>query len=262
VSTREALIARLGATGKYGALTPPVLGWAVGWAMQRAQGEKAILKLARRKLHQAFGAFLDAPSRKRALRLLTAARDAQDDEEWRAALRAVVAEHASTAERADPAALWTVLQRSIGPVRSVLDLGCGLAPAQLPFTGLDPQTAYTGVDLDVVLCAALQEALQPRWPAVRVVPGEVRSGGPWPASDVALLGKLVTTLERQQAGAAAALLDRLDATWVVATFPTRTLSGRDRGMHQTNAALAERLLPGGTTATVGDELVRWARRSV
>ena len=218
---------------------------------------KEVEKLAKRKLHQAFAAFLDPTARKRALALLNQAASEPDDERWGSLLDEVLGLHASTSERqGSVAALWEVVRAAAPRVDSILDLGCGLAPASLPHTGLPFDVAYRGVDLDVDLCRAQQAALRPRWPFVEVVAGEIRSGGPWPAADVVMLCKLLPTLERQQAGAAEALLASLDAGLIVATFPTRSLSGLQRGMTERYAALAERVLPRGRSIVVGDELVR------
>ena len=81
------------------------------------------------------------------------------------------------------------------------------------------------------------------------------------AADVALLLKLVTTLDRQDPEAASRLIGRLDVAHAVVSFTTRTLGGRDRGMASTYRRRVERLVAdvGRVTdvaeASVANELV-------
>lgn len=250
------LVARLRATPKYQGVCDDLLRWAVSDAGEGARSDKERLKVAKRKLHQAFGAFLDASRRKQVLRRLDSLTPSSPDGERRAALAACLPWHASTAERLDHhEALWAFIRAHTGPIDSVVDLGCGLGPALLPWSGLARSVRFVGWDLDGPLCDALERALQPMFPRVNVAAVDVRTTAP-PAADVTLCWKLLPTLERQQAGAARALLARLAPTTLVATFPTRSLTGKARGMASTYRGLADRLLGPGTERAVGDELVR------
>ena len=265
----DPLLERLRATAKYRTLCDDVLRWALGDARRRTRSDKEALKVAKRKLHQAFGSFVDASQRKAVLRHLGDAADAahgSDPVRYTAALEAALVLHTSTAERIlHLSALWGAVLAAVdsapGVSRAslrVLDLGCGVAPAALPWSGLPAGVHYLGVDLDEALCAALQAAVRPAFPHTRVRAAEVRNQAFEP-TDVALLWKLLPTLERQEAGSAHALVARLDARVLVATFPTRTLTGRDRGMEDQYRALADAVLgpatPGGDLR-IGDELVR------
>ena len=77
-----------------------------------------------------------------------------------------------------------------------------------------------------------------------------------PPAQVTLLWKLLPTLERQERGAAATLVRAVQPTTVVATFPTRSRSGRDRGMSEHYRAFADAVLGPGIDATLGQEWVR------
>jgi 16S rRNA (guanine(1405)-N(7))-methyltransferase len=114
----------------------------------------------------------------------------------------------------------------------VLDLGCGVYPLALPWMSLGSAT-YHAVDVDERPLATVRGFLalvgQPHRVAHRDL---VAAPAPEPA-DVALLLKLVTTLDRQDPGAAARLVRGLQVAHAVVSFTTRTLGGRSRGMERT-----------------------------
>lgn len=258
----EQLVMRLRGTAKYQGLCDDILERAAADALGRAGSAKEALKLAKRKLHQAFGAFLDASQRRAVLRALRDIPADAEPEVRRARLAEVAQLHASTAERIEHhAALWDLVREHAPRLTRVVDLGCGLAPALLPWSGLPASVAYVGLDLDQPVCEALERAVRPLFTNVVVTTADLQHTTPPPA-DVTLLWKLLPTLERQRAGSARALVERIGPTMLVATFPTRTLTGRDRGMAATYQALADRVLGPGLTARIGDELVRispWPR---
>jgi 16S rRNA (guanine(1405)-N(7))-methyltransferase len=61
-------------------------------------------------------------------------------------------------------------------------------------------------------------------------------------ADVALLLKLVTTLDRQDPGAVVRLLRAIRAGHAVVSFPARSLGGRGKGMERTYRDRLERLV--------------------
>ncbi len=67
---------------------------------------------------------------------------------------------------------------------------------------------------------------------------------PTTRADVALLFKLVTTLDRQDPDAAERLVAALRVRHAVVSFPVRSLAGRGRGMERTYRARLERLASG------------------
>lgn len=255
----DRLVAQLAASTKYQGLCPDMLRWAARRAASQHDSEKRALKAAKRQLHQAFGAFVDGARRKAALQALEEAAQ-HSGEAWREALQRALSLHASTAERLDHLPeLWARVQAHAPRATRILDLGCGLTPAALPWSTWPADIAYLGLDLDHGLCAALTSALRPVYEHVRVEPAEIRAH-PLPDADLVLLWKQLPTLERQDAGSAAALVDRLDAPVLAATFPTRSLGGRDRGMARQYEALAERVMGPGTAEIVGQELLYVVRR--
>ncbi len=256
----ERLVARLRETPRYGGLCDHALFAAAAAALDGHRSEKAALKSAKRRLHQMFGSFLEGRRRRLLDQLGQAAAAADDDPAWLAALRQALALHASTDERrAHLEELWQAIRGHVPQISSVVDLGCGVNPAALPWSGLSRDVRYLGLDLDLELCAALEEALADRFPHLQVRPADLRGKLELPSADVALLWKLLPTLERQAAGAGRALAAQLRVGWCVATFPTRSLSGRGFGAAAQYRALAKAVLGPGITFEVGDELVYLTR---
>ena len=67
--------------------------------------------------------------------------------------------------------------------------------------------------------------------------------------DVALMLKVLPLLERQRRGAAEAVMEAVDAAYIVASFPTRTLGGRNVGMAaQYSDWMAAHIPPGRSVA--------------
>ena len=227
--------------------------------LSRARNADDAVKRVKRRLHQAVGAFR-GPARPTALAAAwtgdlkaPAFRDACVD-----ALRA----HASTRERlphldAFYPGIWSVT----GLPRSLMDLGCGLNPLALPWMGLAPDASYLASDVDRRPLAAVTPFLdlvgQPHQVEVR----DVVDDPPTKVADVALLLKVVTTIDRQDPAAASRLLNALRVRHVVVSFPMRSLGGRGKGMERSYRERLDRLVAdadrvsGLAEVSVPDELV-------
>jgi 16S rRNA (guanine(1405)-N(7))-methyltransferase len=230
---------------KYATLTASALQRIAAWALQRHPTTRAALQAARSKLHQAYGAYLTpgnltAVERMVAALPMPAARDAVVE-----ASRAVLARHASSAERLG--FLSDLYPRLLGPpldlphVRRILDLACGLHPLALPWMGLSPETEYCAYDIDERLMRAVGQFLMKVGQTGRA---EARDLMAWPvtpalpAADVVLLLKTVPCFERQERGASLRLLQSLEAPCVIVSFPARSLGGREKGMREQYEELA------------------------
>lgn len=219
----EEIFARLCANKKYGDVHPDAIRRALEDAERRYKRPKEIEKAARERLHGITSAFND----------LGKASPSDD-------LESLLERHASTRERL-PLARMDVLYARIfavtGEPRSVLDLACGLNPLYLlrrydcPVAGVDVSRS----------CVELLSR-EPRFTGVWA---DLLSESALPQSrfHVALLFKILPLLERQQPGAALQLMNRIDAEYLVASFPTRTLGGRNVNMERNYSEWMESHLP-------------------
>jgi 16S rRNA (guanine(1405)-N(7))-methyltransferase len=225
----DAVVAELRASRKYRHFATAVLARTAAAALRGAQERADAVKRAKRKLHQLFAAFVTAAEIERAERIVAALPAEAGEETLRQACREVLKRHSSTRERVEPDASWYAqIWKVTGPPRVVLDLGCGFQPFALPWMGLPSGCEYLACDVDERIAALVGHLFERCGRRGRAV--------------VALLMKLLPTLERQEEGAAGRLLDRLRARFLVVTFPAKSLSGRERGMAANYEAFLRELL--------------------
>ena len=188
---------------------------------------KDVDKAAREALHGITGAFLtEAESRECAWAMQAWYAGGRTD----AQLENILNKHASTRERlplGDMDALYDRLFAVIGRPGRVLDLACGINPIYLAARGIHAM----GMDISGSVVSLVNAFGENYGMPARAVCADLLCGGvPAEPCDVALLFKVLPLLERQKSGGAVAVMERVNARHLVASFPTRTLGGRNVGM--------------------------------
>ncbi len=186
----------------------------------------AAIKATKRRLHQATGAFWRKRPRYRAwLTELVDAWETGSEAEVRAAAAGMMRWHASTAERLPIVeAFYRQAFAGLGPVTSVLDLGCGLNPLAAPWMGLAAGARYHACDVDGDMVGFVGDWLRLAGLAGEVGTCNLLGGAPDVAADVVLMLKLVPSLEAHDPDAPARLLAGVAAPAVVVSYPTGNLS--------------------------------------
>ena len=257
-------MAAVAASRRYREVSTDLLERLAGEEVARARTREEAVKRVKRRLHQSVGAY--APGRRTGLDGEVAGlRAAAGEDPYGPATRRLcldlMARHASTRERLPYLDrfyldIWQVAR---GAPRSVIDLGCGLAPLALPWMGLASGADYLAVDADGALLSIvdgfLAAAGQPHATERRDLAAGHRD--PLPAADLALLLKLVPILDRQDASAADRLLAGLRCRTVVVSFPLRSLGGRGKGMERTYRARMATL-----ASSLGERVTAMAETSV
>lgn len=197
-------------------------------------------KAAREALHGITGAFM-TPQEARQLAFDMQAWHVQPSD---TALERMLGRHASTRERlpaGDMDALWEKVFGITSRPRSVLDLACGIHPLYLGARGIPT----VGVDISGSAVEAVNRFGEVYGAPVRAACADLLCPGAIPAErfDAALLLKLLPLLERQAAGSAARTMEAVNAEWLIVSFPTRTLGGRNVGMAAHYAEWMESHLP-------------------
>jgi 16S rRNA (guanine(1405)-N(7))-methyltransferase len=193
---------------------------------------KEAIKATKNKLHQVGGAYLDANMPyARWLELLRGAARSPDRDDLLDACREVMSHHASTEERLPILdSFYTIVLADLAPVRSVLDVACGLNPLAIPWMPLALGAAYYAYDIyhDMIEFVVAFMALtgvngyaHARDVAQFVPPEKV---------DVALVLKTIPCLEQIDKSAGLRLLESINADHVMVSFPVRSLGGYDKGM--------------------------------
>jgi 16S rRNA (guanine(1405)-N(7))-methyltransferase len=203
---------------------------------KKPRSAKETLKAVKNKLHQVAGAYLENPPAWNAwLAELAQVSETGSRASLLAACRRMMAAHASTRER------LPILDRfyaetlaGLPPLRSVLDLACGLNPLAIPWMGLSPGAAYTAVDIYTDLQAFLTGAMPllgvngtAQTMDVVESPPDLGRG-----VDLALILKTIPCLEQVEKTAGLRLLEAVQASYLLVSFPARSLGGRQKGMLQ------------------------------
>jgi 16S rRNA (guanine(1405)-N(7))-methyltransferase len=214
------------ASAKYATLDESFVRRIAGEASGRFRGQHAAVKYAKRKLHQAVGAFVTGS-------LGAAVRSAVGAIETgvpaRDACLAAMRSHASTAERAAVLdAYYRQIEKWCGRPSSVADLACGLSPLAVPWLATGPHPVYWCCDVDRELTAALPALSEPLGLSVVAETRDLVSPAGIPPAELVLLLKTLTTLEQQRSGAAQFLLATLDAPLVAVSLPRGSLSAHRR----------------------------------
>jgi len=222
----DPLVERVLTSAKYRGLDPAFVARVVAEVRPTVRSDAEAVKVAKRRLHQAFGAFTGG----RPVAALERAREAlAADPGDRDALVVALRAHASTAERVTHLDAFAGLLASwVGQPASVLDLGCGLGPLATPWLDLAPDCRYWCCDIDRAMVDGLR-AVGPSLPVeltaetVDLVARTVTE-----PADVALALKVVTTLDQQRPGRSAEVLGALRCPDVVVSVPTGSLGGGRR----------------------------------
>ena len=208
--------------------------------LPRARNVDEAVKRVKRRLHQAVGAFRGA-SRAQAFSAAWTGNLAEPA--FRAACAEAMRAHASTRERiGNLDSFYAGIWAHTGVPDRLMDLGCGLGPLALPWMGLAGAATYVASDVDQRPLATVEEFLQLVGQPHRVEVRDLVAEAPVEVADVALLLKLVSTLDRQDPDAAARLLRALRVRHAVVSFPARSLGGRGKGMEPTYRDRLDRLV--------------------
>lgn len=230
----QEIVDAVGRSRKWRHVCPQVVSTIARERVRRGEGVREAIKATKRVLHQVAGAYGAPGAPHRWCQVL---RETPPSHVHLVCER-LLKTHVSTRER------WPYLRdfyaqvlAGIGPVATILDVGCGLNPLAFPWMGLPRSVRYVAVDI-LEPVARLVEAF---FSTMGIV-GECRlcdvvCDPPAEASDVALVLKLLPCLEHIEAGAGERLLDALRARWLLVSFPRHSLdSGKGKGMSDTYTA--------------------------
>jgi 16S rRNA (guanine(1405)-N(7))-methyltransferase len=225
-----ALLAAIRASAKYAQVSDALILRIGAQELARRKTLKDAIEATRNKLHQVAGLYQEPKMRyARWLDELDAAAD--DPEALKRACLSIMRHHASTRERAPLLNdFYPRLFAGLPPIRSVLDIACGLNPLCAPCMPLAPGAVYHALDVYDDLRDFLNRAGSRLRIDIQAQTRDVLSDAPFPETDVALLLKTLPCLEQVDKDAGARLLDRMRARFIVISYPTRSVGGKNVGM--------------------------------
>jgi 16S rRNA (guanine(1405)-N(7))-methyltransferase len=224
----EKIEARIRASRKYSDIHPSVIRRQIHKLQDRFGSDKDLGQAVRRKLHQAFGAYLGGNWLKKLEKGL-----ADGIEPLRDTCRDLMILHASSRERlADLEEVTAAIGDHISEGARVVDLACGLNALALPWLFEQKPFHYEGVDLHKRMIEAMGRFTGAAGLDANLVWGDVLSDDR-PEGDIVLMLKLLPCLEHQEEGSALRIVQQTSANTIIASFPTRSIGGRAKGMDHT-----------------------------
>lgn len=231
MSDLDKLVTAVSQSPKYQHVSPALIRRVAAAELAKRRSYKEALKATKNKLHQVGGAYQDTKiDYDWALaRMEEASR--QDAETQREILFEVMRLHTSTRER------LPILDRfyaetlaGLPPIHSVLDVACGLNPLARAWMPLADQATYLATDIYEDMMRFLGDYFR-----LAGIPGraEVRDAAAEPPTepvDLVLLLKTLPVLAQIDKTAVPRLLDSLQASYLLVSFPAKSLGGRQKGM--------------------------------
>ncbi|HST06305.1 MAG TPA: 16S rRNA methyltransferase [Chloroflexia bacterium] len=227
----ESITRSILASRKYRAVSKSLIEEIAHRELPRRRDLREATQATRNKLHQVAGAFIaEHPPYAKWLAGLEEARR-ESESAFMETCRRIMMHHASTRERVPVLPdFYSTIMAGIGPVRSVLDIACGLNPLTIPWMSLAQEARYFAVDIYGDLTTFLTTFLK-----IAEVEGEasehdVIASVPDIEVDLALVLKTIPCLEQVDPDVGRRLLEALNARVVLVSFPAQSLGGRNRGM--------------------------------
>jgi 16S rRNA (guanine(1405)-N(7))-methyltransferase len=193
---------------------------------------KEAVKATKNKLHQVGGAYLtDKEDYSRWLNELERLYHSGNQDAFLTYVQKVMSYHASIRERLPILdQFYTTILADLPPIHRILDLACGFNPLALPWMPLSQPVEYYAYDIYKDMLDFLNNFM-----SLIQVPGQARvcdiiQSCPTTPVDVAFVLKAIPCLEQIDKSAGATLLHRINARYIVVSFPVHSLGGRTRGM--------------------------------
>ncbi len=192
--------------------------------LKHHKNTKSAIKATRKKLHRIVATYLGDPDYAEAMQELT---NAAQTDTLEGACTMLMQFHASTKERLKILdSFYATLFAHTGPPATILDIACGLNPLSFRWMRLPTTTRYYAYDIHQqrVDCINHYFMLEGLLPLAKMQ--DILVYYPQEQADVALVLKEIHTFERRKRGSSLALFNALNVRYIVATLPTRNLTGR------------------------------------
>ncbi len=238
----EQVVAAVQASARYRAVAEPLIRRVASRELAKHRGLKDTIKATKNKLHQVAGAYIEEPRYAAWLAELQAVWSADGDasereQARRDALLKVMARHASTRERLPILdQFYAQTLAGLGPIRSVIDVACGLNPLTLSWAPFADDVDYYACDIFADMMDflggyfALEQAHGRAGLRGTAALRDVIADPPTQRADLALILKAIPCLEQVDKSAGERILRACRADRMLISFPARSLGGRSKGM--------------------------------
>ncbi len=217
---------------KYKHVDPNLIRSLGSQALTRQSNLKTAIKSTKNKLHQIGGAYWQHKTHyAKWLNELENASRSESPQDLRTVCAEIMAYHASTQERLPMLEhFYCKLFNVLPPVGSILDLACGLNPLAIPWMPLTSETHYYTCDIYQDTIDFLNQFLHLINQKGNAQVCDIIHHCPTQAVDVAFVLKTLPCLEQVHQSAGVQLLENINASIMLVSFPVRSLTGKNKGM--------------------------------
>ncbi len=174
-----------------------------------------------------------------------AAKDSADVQKFRSLCVQFMGLHSSTFERLEILEhFYDSLFAGLPRIHSVIDVACGLNPLSLPWMPIAGSPAYYAYDIYKDLIDFIGNFVRLAGGQPHVEARDVLHTPPVVRADLAFVLKNVPCFDQIDRAATPLLLDRLDARYVVISFPRQSLGGTGRFLTEQHATRFAELVQG------------------
>lgn len=190
---------------------------------------KLVEKAVKRRLHQIWGAYLIRPDFKKLLTDIE--KRLGKGESIKSILLPVLALQSSTKERIPILdEFYQKIFSLTGKPESIVEPGCGLN--SLTYFWLPSPIKYFGFDVDMGQIDFLNSVLAlAKTKNAKVCLGDVFVDS-FKVAEMVLLLKVLPLFEHQVKGCSLSILKKMECKYLVVSFPTKSLSGKNKGMKE------------------------------
>lgn len=207
---------------------------------------KEAVKATKNKLHQVGGAYFDRDIEyAKWLDELRTARYSGDENRFLRVCADVMRHHSSTRERlAILDQFYVQTLADLPHINSVLDVACGLNPLAIPWMPLGKDIQYYAYDMYRDLVDFLNEFMSIANVSGRAQVCDVTQIPFEGKAELAFILKSLPCIEQLDKSASLKLIERINADYLLISFPVRSLVGRDKRMVQNYEARFRELIEG------------------
>ncbi|HVO69609.1 MAG TPA: hypothetical protein VMT24_06170 [Aggregatilineaceae bacterium] len=229
---------------KYGQVCEEFIRYVGAGELRKRRNLKEAVKATKNKLHQVGGAYLGSrPNYVEWGDMLAVS--VPDRERFRETCRRIMGYHASTRERLPLLdEFFAAILADLAPVRSVLDVACGLNPLAIRWMPLAPGAAYYAYDIYRDMIGFIDGFLSLVGVNGQAQARDMLQFVPPEKVEVAFLLKTIPCLEQVDQSAGLRLLEAVNADHVLVSFPVLSLGGFDKRMADNYEARLHDLLAG------------------
>ncbi len=187
---------------------------------------KELEKEVKNMLHKVWGAYYS--TRPDFSKLLKNFKEAGS---WKQEVMNLLKIHSSTNERTSYLeTFYKEIFEVTGVPTLIIDHGCGFNPLTLPWMNLPQTSTYKAYDIDTEEVEFLNNILgQLNISNAQVQLGDLLSDS-FEYADVVFMFKILQVLDMQKKGSALNVLKDQKCKFIVVSFPTKSISGKDKGM--------------------------------